>query len=622
MERIVYTPYGQAHVFYVPVVSQADVKLFKTGMTIAAGDAKIRTRSQAFANLTAEYLAFTSGSVAPSIGDALTGKVGTCVSTDDAGTYTSGAIKVTVNSVLYTQAYDTDKDTTLTALAAQVQAGSGVLTCTYNAGAHTITTVMDADVSPTHTWDITSVVGTMAAIVPVNTGAEHGHVVGFFLTSGTWGAGTAAGGLFLEDVSGVLIAGDLTNTTTAATNVMTISGDCTVALMADAGQGFVAVPVTSVEMSTVDGCIALIDAAGAEWCNTSIEFQTIDSALAASLATSAELATLDGVVDAGFTAGAKDAGVTLADGAHGGTAAVLTLKRVVVVNTTNAQTAVDISASGTGNAHALNILATGGGKGVAIGAASVGLSVDSSAADAIAIQGGTASDGVQIAGEGVGLAIKAANVPTALAADGSIKASIEAVKGTALGAETVGGYDAAALHKLLNIVSPTLTCGVTAQAGAEAALAARSGADGFIKAGLWGAMGTALTETAGQIAAAITKFFNKGTPTGTINSLPDAVAGAASGVAIVGSLMTPSAATIAAAVWTLTDGIETGLTPKNAMRDALAILLGEVTGGASATPLFKSVDIVDGAVLSTKTRVTGVAVDASGNRGKPTLDHS
>jgi hypothetical protein len=45
-------------------------------------------------------------------------------------------------------------------------------------------------------------------------------------------------------------------------------------------------------------------------------------------------------------------------------------------------------------------------------------------------------------------------------------------------------------------------------------------------------LGTALTETAGQIAAAFIKFFNKATPTGTINSLPDAVPGAVSALPI------------------------------------------------------------------------------------------
>ncbi len=61
-------------------------------------------------------------------------------------------------------------------------------------------------------------------------------------------------------------------------------------------------------------------------------------------------------------------------------------------------------------------------------------------------------------------------------------------------------------------------------------------------------LGTALTETAGQIAAAFIKFFNKAAPTGTINSLPDAVPGAASGLAIVGSAMT-LASTAVQAIW-------------------------------------------------------------------------
>lgn len=65
---------------------------------------------------------------------------------------------------------------------------------------------------------------------------------------------------------------------------------------------------------------------------------------------------------------------------------------------------------------------------------------------------------------------------------------------------------------------------------------------GVVKSSLVQILGTALTETAGQIAAAFKKFFDKAAPTGTVNSLPDAVAGAASGVAIVGSAMALTAA--------------------------------------------------------------------------------
>lgn len=55
---------------------------------------------------------------------------------------------------------------------------------------------------------------------------------------------------------------------------------------------------------------------------------------------------------------------------------------------------------------------------------------------------------------------------------------------------------------------------------------------GVVKANLAQILGTALTETAGQIAAAFKKFFDKATPTGTINSLPDAVPGAAGGLLV------------------------------------------------------------------------------------------
>ena len=58
---------------------------------------------------------------------------------------------------------------------------------------------------------------------------------------------------------------------------------------------------------------------------------------------------------------------------------------------------------------------------------------------------------------------------------------------------------------------------------------------GVVKANLAQILGTALTETAGQLAAAFKKFFDKSSPTGTINSLPDAVAGATNGLLIAGT---------------------------------------------------------------------------------------
>lgn len=53
---------------------------------------------------------------------------------------------------------------------------------------------------------------------------------------------------------------------------------------------------------------------------------------------------------------------------------------------------------------------------------------------------------------------------------------------------------------------------------------------GVVKSNLAQILGTALTETAGYLAAAFKKFFNVGSPTGTVNSIPDAVPGANGGL--------------------------------------------------------------------------------------------
>lgn len=53
-------------------------------------------------------------------------------------------------------------------------------------------------------------------------------------------------------------------------------------------------------------------------------------------------------------------------------------------------------------------------------------------------------------------------------------------------------------------------------------------------------LGTLLTETSGQIAAGFKKFFNIATPTGTVNSLPDAVPGTSSGLPLKSNIPTAS----------------------------------------------------------------------------------
>jgi len=58
---------------------------------------------------------------------------------------------------------------------------------------------------------------------------------------------------------------------------------------------------------------------------------------------------------------------------------------------------------------------------------------------------------------------------------------------------------------------------------------------GVVKANLVQILATALTETAGLLAGGFKKFFNVATPTGTLNSLADAVPGAAGGGFIAGT---------------------------------------------------------------------------------------
>ena len=90
---------------------------------------------------------------------------------------------------------------------------------------------------------------------------------------------------------------------------------------------------------------------------------------------------------------------------------------------------------------------------------------------------------------------------------------------TELQATVVGGNE----DSLANVLHPA-TSGQTLTV-----------ANGAGNANLTYILGTLLTETSGLIAAGFKKFFNVASPTGTQNSIPDAVAGASGGLAIVGS---------------------------------------------------------------------------------------
>jgi hypothetical protein len=93
------------------------------------------------------------------------------VITDDAGTFTAGTIAATIVynavngasvSTTYSQAFSTDKATSMAALAAKIAANTGVDTCVYSDGSHTITLVANADYNLSLiTVDVTGITGAM-----------------------------------------------------------------------------------------------------------------------------------------------------------------------------------------------------------------------------------------------------------------------------------------------------------------------------------------------------------------------------------------------------------------------------------------------------------------------------
>ncbi len=76
-----------------------------------------------------------------------------------------------------------------------------------------------------------------------------------------------------------------------------------------------------------------------------------------------------------------------------------------------------------------------------------------------------------------------------------------------------------------------------------------------VAANLTQILGTVLTETSGQLAGGFKKWFNVATPTGTVNSIPDVVAGATNGIFIAG---TNAATTITTSLTTTFTGNLTG----------------------------------------------------------------
>lgn len=88
---------------------------------------------------------------------------GTKTITDDGGTYTAGDVKTTVNGTDVVTSFTSDKDTTLTAHAAAIQALVDVSTAVYTAGTHTIVITPAAEKVLGVVIDWSAITGTMTA---------------------------------------------------------------------------------------------------------------------------------------------------------------------------------------------------------------------------------------------------------------------------------------------------------------------------------------------------------------------------------------------------------------------------------------------------------------------------
>jgi len=112
---------------------------------------------------------------------------------------------------------------------------------------------------------------------------------------------------------------------------------------------------------------------------------------------------------------------------------------------------------------------------------------------------------------------------------------------------------------------------------------------GVVKSNLVQILATALTETAGLLAGGFKKLFNVASPTGTLNSIPDAVAGATGGLFIAG---TNAATTVTTALTTTFTGNLSGSV------GSVTGAVGSVTGAVGSVTGLTASDV---GAIKTKT---------------------
>jgi hypothetical protein len=131
---------------------------------------------------------------------------------------------------------------------------------------------------------------------------------------------------------------------------------------------------------------------------------------------------------------------------------------------------------------------------------------------------------------------------------------------------------------------------------------------GVVKANLAQILGSAITGTAAQLAAAFTKWFNVATPTGTVNSLPDAVAGAAGGVFIAG---TNAATTVTTALTTTFTGNLTGSVGSvTGAVGSVTGAVGSVTGNVGGNVTGSVGSVASGGITAASIATDAIDADA------------
>jgi len=159
-----------------------------------------------------------------------------------------------------------------------------------------------------------------------------------------------------------------------------------------------------------------------------------------------------------------------------------------------------------------------------------------------------------------------------------------------------------------NVENPTTVVGLsgttvktatdveTDTADIQSRLPAALTANGNIKASLVEILTTALTETAGLLAGGFKKFFNVASPSGTLNSLPDAVPGAAGGVFIAG---TNAATTVTTALTTTFTGNLTGsVASVTGAVGSVTGAVGSVTGNVGGNVVGSVASVTAGVTLA------------------------